>query len=315
MRHLFVVDPLDALLPQADTTIAFMREAMRRGHEVAACQVDQIRLGSGGKAAGDFVELEIRESDDWYSIGGVRTEALAHFDAVWMRKDPPFDINYYFATHLLSMIGGTTLVVNDPRALREANEKLFALRFPQLCPETVVSRRIEDLLQFRQMLGGEMVVKPLDGAGGQGVFHIMPDDRNAIAILEVSTQMEQQYILAQRYVPEIRNGDKRIILVEGEPLGAVLRVPKTTEVRANFHAGGTAEATEITEREREICAQVGPVLRRDGVVFAGIDVIGDWLTEVNVTSPTGIREIEHLDGVRLEAPTLDAVEQRAARLG
>jgi glutathione synthase len=200
--------------------------------------------------------------------------------------------------------------VNDPVGLREVTEKLFVLRYPDLTPESLVSRNVPELEAFREKLGGEMIVKPLDGCGGEGVFHLTPDDRNVRSILEVGTRHGTAYQIAQRYVPEIRIGDKRVIVVEGEPLGAVLRVPRSEESRANFHVGGTAQKAEISPRDREICERIGPELRRLGILLAGIDVIGEWLTEVNVTSPTGIREIDALDGVALEAAVIDAAEHR-----
>jgi glutathione synthase len=312
MRHLFVLDPLDLLVPDADTSIAFLREAQRRGHSSSACRVESLGLDVGGRPRATAVELTVREGSDWYTAGPSDHVHLDAFDVVWMRKDPPFDLNYLYATHILSLVEPRTLVVNEPQALRDANEKIFALHFPQVSPETIVSRSIPELLAFRARLGGDMVVKPLDGAGGEGVFHITPEDRNAKAILELSTRHGARYLMAQRFIPEVRQGDKRIILVEGEPAGAVLRVPAAGEARANFHVGGTAAQTELTARDREICAAVGPTLRERGILFAGIDVIGHWLTEVNVTSPTGIREIYRLDGTVIEGLVLDAVETRLA---
>ncbi|HVS65486.1 MAG TPA: glutathione synthase [Thermoanaerobaculia bacterium] len=312
MRHLFVLDPLELLLPEADTSIAFLREAQRRGHSSSACRVETLGLDVGGRPRATALELTVREGSDWHVAGHSSQVHLDDFDVVWMRKDPPFDLNYLFATHILSLIRPPTLVVNDPQALRDANEKIFALHFPEVCPETIVSRSIAELLEFRESLEGEMVVKPLDGAGGEGVFHITPDDRNAKAILEMSTRHGALYLMAQRFLPEVREGDKRIILVEGEPVGAVLRVPAAGEARANFHVGGRAERTELSARDREICGVVGPTLRERGILFAGIDVIGGWLTEVNVTSPTGIREIHRLDGTVIERLVLDAVEARHA---
>jgi glutathione synthase len=312
MRHLFVVDPLERLLPDADTTIAFLREAQRRGHEIETCGVERLGVDRGGRPRAWASPLEVFEGTAWYRAAAPRTQHLESYDVVWMRKDPPFDLEYLFATQILSLVPPSTLVVNEPRALRDANEKLFALRFPHLCPDTLVSRDMVELLEFRASLGGAMVVKPLDGAGGEGVFHITATDRNATAILEVSTGRGCRYLMAQRYVPEVRRGDKRIILVEGEPVGAVLRVPVESESRANFHAGGRAARTELTARDREICAEVGAALREIGVLFAGIDVIGDWLTEVNVTSPTGIRQIRELGGEAIETLVLDAVERRLA---
>ncbi|REJ85372.1 MAG: glutathione synthase [Acidobacteria bacterium] len=313
MRHLFIVDPLQLLQPEADTTIAFLREAHRRGHHTDVCQVETLSLETDARpvAAVESIAVPARsEAGAWFrSLGDRQVNELAAYDVVWMRKDPPFDQNYLYATHLLSLVPRSTLVLNDPAALRDANEKLFALQFPDFCPPTRVSRSIPELLEFRQRLGGEMVVKPLDGAGGEGVFHIRADDPNAKTILEMSTGHGRRYLMAQRFLPEVRQGDKRIILIDGEAAGAVLRVPSAGEARANFHAGGTARKTDLDERDREICAAVGPELVRRGILFAGIDVIGAWLTEINVTSPTGIREIARLDDVALEEQVLDAAER------
>lgn len=313
MRHLFVIDPIERLDAEKDTTIAFLREADRRGHELAVCTIDTLELGPGGRPKAEAIPAHTVDPEaggDWYEVGTGRTAFLDEFDVVWMRKDPPFDMAFFYATHLLSMVAKSTLVVNDPLSLRDANEKLFALRFPEVCPPARVSRRIPELLAFQEEMGGEMIVKPLDGAGGEGIFHLRAGDRNSSAILEAATAHESRYIMAQRYLPEIRQGDKRVILVEGQALGAVLRVPAEGESRANFHVGGQPAATEVDERDREIAAAVGPELVRLGIVFAGIDVIGGWLTEVNVTSPTGLREIADLGGPRLEVDVLDAVEAR-----
>jgi glutathione synthase len=310
MRHLFLIDPPQRLLPRADTSIAFLREAASRGHETWQAQVDSLGARDGGRPFATATPIEIRAGDDWYRLGEARGRHLDDFDVVWMRKDPPFDLRYVYATHLLSLVPRPTLVVNDPRALRDANEKLVTLRFPELIPETLVSGRIEELLAFRHRLGGEMIVKPLGGAGGDGIFHLADKDRNVRAILEMATGKETEMLLAQRYIPEVRAGDKRVILVEGEPKGALLRVPDETESRANLHVGGKPTKTVLTSREREICAAVGPMLRATGVVFAGLDIIGGWLTEINITSPTGIREIHQLDGISIERDVLDAVEAR-----
>ena len=313
MRHLFVIDPIERLDPEKDTTIAFLREADSRGHDLAVCTIDTLELGPDGRPQAEAIPARTVDpgaGGAWYEVGTGRTAFLDEFDVVWMRKDPPFDMSFYYATHLLSMVAKGTLVVNDPLALRDANEKLFALRFPAVCPPARVSRRIRELLAFQGEMGGEMIVKPLDGAGGEGIFHLKAGDRNTSAILEAATAHESRYIMAQRYLPEIRQGDKRVILVEGEALGAVLRVPAEGESRANFHVGGQPAATEVDDRDREIAAAIGPELVRLGIVFAGIDVIGGWLTEVNVTSPTGLREIADLGGPRLEIDVLDAVERR-----
>ena len=309
VRHLFVSDPIESFLVDKDTTIAFMREADRRGHEVFSAEAETLAFAAGAPHA-SACRLRLREGDPWYEALPSSELPLGHFDVVWMRKDPPYDLNYFFAAHLLELSPAPTLVVNSPRGLRDVTEKLFVLRFPELCPQTLISRRVEELLAFREKLGGEMVVKPIGGCGGEGVFHLRADDPNTRALLDMVTAHGSQYQIAQRYIPEIRQGDKRIILVEGEPVGAVLRVPQHWESRANFHAGGAAVKAELSDRDREICAAIGPSLVEHGILFAGIDVIGDWLTEVNVTSPTGIREINELDGVRLEVLVLDAVERR-----
>lgn len=315
MRHLFIVDPVPGLNPDADTSVAFMREASRRGHALASCGVADLSIAPGGVARARWSETRVREGRDWFELGAPGSSPLGEFDVVWMRKDPPYDLNYFFVTHILDLVPPTTLVVNAPRGLRDVTEKLFILRFPDLCPESLVSRSIPELLEFRRKLGGEMVIKPLDGCGGEGVFHLTADDRNVTAILELGTRHGSTFQIAQAYVPEIRDGDKRIIVVEGEPVGAVLRTPLHWETRANFHVGGTAVKSALTPRDREICARIGPTLREFGIVFAGIDVIGRWLTEVNVTSPTGIQEINRLDGVVLERQVLDAVERRKRALG
>ena len=310
VRHLFILDPLAGLKPNADTSVAFMREAARRGQSVCTCGVGDLRVEAGGAPATRFDELRVRETDDWFEVYRHGQARLGDFDVVWMRKDPPYDLDYFFTTHLLSLVEPPALVVNDPRGLREVTEKLFVLRYPELTPKSLISRNIDVLLAFRDELGGEMILKPLDGCGGEGVFHLGTADRNVRTILELATAHGTRYQIAQAYVPEVREGDKRIILIEGEPAGAVLRVPLAWESRSNFHVGGTPARVELSARDREICARIAPDLRAHGIVFAGIDVIGDWLTEVNVTSPTGVQEIDRLDGVVLEAKVLDAVERR-----
>ena len=310
MNHLFIIDPPERLLPDADATISFMREASARGHQSSICQVDGLGTRDGGRPFAHVSTIEVSHGPNWYLLGEEQSRFLDEFDVVWMRKDPPFDLRFFYATHLLSLVQPPALVVNDPLALRDANEKLVALRFPDLCPRTMVTSRIAELLAFREELEGEMIIKPLGGAGGEGVFHLTPHDRNVKAILEMATQKETELIMAQRYIPEVREGDKRVILVEGVAKGAVLRVPSATEARANFHAGGVAVKTELSERDLEICNSVGPLLRAMGIVFAGVDIIGDFLTEVNVTSPTGIREIVNLGGPAIEKDVLDAVEAR-----
>ncbi len=309
MRHVFIVDPLPELLPGQDSSIAFMREAWRRGHEVWTGQVDSLGVGEGGRPFAWLRQIQPAEDEPWYQAGVSLHSWLHEFDVVWMRKDPPYDLAYFYATQLLSLVSGPTLVVNDPAGLRNVDEKLFATRYPDLVPETLVSSRVEELLSFRDKFGGDMVLKPLGGRGGEGIFHITPGDRNCNTILETATQFGTRPQIAQRYLPEIRYGDKRILLLEGRPIGAVLRIPRHGEFRANFHVGGAPAKAEITDRDREICTRLEPGLREHGILFAGIDVIGDFLTEVNVTSPTGVEEINALDQTRLEEQVLDAVER------
>ena len=228
-------------------------------------------------------------------------------DVVFQRQDPPVDARYIAASQILGTCR-KTLVLNRPTSILAYNEKLLALHFGDLMPETSVSRSIPDLLAFMDAMGGEMIVKPLDGKGGEGIFHLVRGERNLGSILEQMTAFESRWVMAQRYLPAIRQGDKRILLMEGEPLGAVLRVPAADEVRANFHAGGRAAASEIDARDREIIERLAPLMRTEGLFFVGIDVIGGFLTEINVTSPTGIQEINALAGVCLEALLIDRVE-------
>jgi glutathione synthase len=318
MRFAFVMDPIERILPDKDTTFVFMLESGARGHEVYYLGVDDMWLQRAvphARVRRASVMRPAAAGDRHHQLFDERETRLDWFDAVFMRKDPPFDMAFFFATHLLGLIDPQrTLVINDPRGLRDANEKLYALNFPDVIPPSLVTSNMPRLKQFLAELGGEMIVKPLDGAGGAGVFHLHQGDRNLNAILESATDYGRRPIMAQRYLAEIRQGDKRIIVLDGKPLGAVLRVPREDETRGNIHVGGSTVKTPITARDREICARLAPRLRADGLCFVGLDVIGDWLTEVNVTSPTGIQEINALDGVVLEAKVIDFVEQRVAAL-
>ena len=233
----------------------------------------------------------------------------ADVDVILMRQDPPFDMAYITATHLLEHVHSETLVVNDPAEVRNAPEKLFVTRFPDLMPPTLITSDRQAIEAFREE-HKDIIVKPLYGNGGAGVFHLKPGDDNLNSLLELFTQLYREPVMVQRYLPEVRRGDKRIILIDGEPAGAVNRVPKEGEARSNLHVGGKAEKSALTEREKEICARIGPTLREKGLVFVGIDVIGDWLTEINVTSPTGLQEINGFDETCLEARIWDAIERR-----
>jgi len=310
MNALFVIDPPEQLDPEGDTSIALMRETARRGGAVDVCEVGDLGIGEDIAAFAEALPIAVHEGSDWYTARERRAKPLAEYDVVWMRKDPPFDVDYLQATLLLSHAESSTLMVNSSQALRDANEKLFALRFPELCPETIVTKSVETLLDFRRRMGGAIVVKALDEAAGRGVALIGPDAEDVQASLTAATAEETRFVIGQRYLPEVSEGDKRIIVVEGHPVGALLRIPQPGDFRANLHAGARPERTTLTARDLEICEAIAAELRRRGIVFAGIDVIGGYLTEINITSPTCIREINRLDGVRLEASILDAVEHR-----
>jgi glutathione synthase len=315
LRILYVMDPLARVLVDKDTTFAFMLEGQRRGHEQYQCGIEDL-FADGAAPHGRARRAKVQRAEVHYSLHDERTAPLSWFDVVFMRKDPPFDLSYFFATHLLGLVDPkVTLVVNDPRGLREANEKLYALRFPDLIPESFVSADSARLKNFMGSLGGEMIVKPLDGCGGAGVFHVHQADRNLNAILELSTLNGTRLVMAQRYLPAVREeGDRRLIVLAGEPLGAIRRVPREDESRGNIHVGGRVERSAVDERDRAICRRMADRLAADGLYFVGLDVIGGLVTEVNVTSPTGIQEIDRLDGVCLEARVLDFVEKRAAGL-
>jgi glutathione synthase len=314
MKIAVVMDPVEKINIDRDTSFVLMLEGQQRGHELYVADVDDL-FARGGTTYGRYRRLQLGRATPHYKLGEFEVGALTDFDTVWMRKDPPFDMKFFFATHLLSLIDPSRcFVMNNPKGLREANEKLYALRFPEQIPQTLVTGDMQRLKDFMEEHGGEMIVKPLDGCGGSGVFYVRTEDRNTNAILEAATDHGRRLVMGQRYLPEIRQGDKRIIVLDGEPLGAVLRVPLDTETRGNIHVGGQCVKTEVTERDQEICAALAPLLRQDGLFFVGLDVIGSYLTEVNVTSPTGIQEINALDGVRLESRVLDFVEERVKEL-
>ena len=308
------MDPIETVNIDTDSTFAVALEAQARGHALYHYLPRALALRDGRLTA-RARPLEVkRERGRHYRLGAETTLDLATMDVILMRQDPPFDMAYITATHLLEHVRGEVLVVNAPVSVRNAPEKLFATHFEGLMPPTLITADRDEILAFRRE-HREIILKPLFGNGGAGVFHLLPDDDNLNALLELFTQLYREPIIVQRYLPEVRQGDKRIILIEGEPLGAVLRVPPAGEARANLHVGGKAAKTTLTAREREICAAIGPALREQGLVFVGIDVIGDYLTEINVTSPTGIQEIDRLDGVRIEARVWDAIEARFAARG
>ncbi len=311
-RFLFIMDPIERILPDKDTTFVLMLESVARAHAVYYCGVGDLFV-TNATAYARCRRAEVARAVPHYRLFEERTEPLSWFRAIFMRKDPPVDTAYLFATHILSLVAPPTVVFNDPRGLRDANEKLYALNFPEVIPPSIVTSEIARLRAFMNELGGEMIIKPLDGCGGAGIFHLRRNDRNLNALLEMATDNGRRLIMGQQYLPAIRTGDKRLILLDGAPLGATLRVPREDEHRGNIHVGGTCVKAEITPRDRRIAATLAPRLRRDGLVFVGLDIIGDYLTEVNVTSPTGVQEIDALNGVALERDVIDFVERRLQR--
>ncbi len=320
MRLLVLIDPPARLNPATDTTLVLIAETVRRGHHTACATLASLAL-DGRRVSATQCGLSARtqtvtgmSSDGNVELGEAETTPLDGFDLVLVRTDPPFDNDYFFATLLLdrALAIGRPRVLNAPRALRDANEKLFIFEFPELIAPTIVTRSLVELRAFMETQGGQMVVKPLDGAGGRGVFHIRSADTNTGAILEMLSDDQRRLVMAQAYLPAVRQGDKRILLLGGEPIGAVLRVPQEREARGNLHVGGTAVRAPLTERDQEICAVVGPRCAQEGLHFVGIDVIGEQLTEVNVTSPTGVREINRLENIRLEERIVDWLEAHIA---
>ena len=308
------MDPIESVNIDGDSTFVLALEAQARGHALYHYLPKRLSLKDGRVTAkGQRLEVR-RERGRHFTLGPLETIELAAMDVILLRQDPPFDMGYITTTHVLEHLKDSTLVVNDPVSVRNAPEKLFATHFAGMMPPTLVSSDREEIVAFRKE-HGDIILKPLFGNGGAGVFHLRPEDDNLNALLEMFTTFYREPIMVQRYLPAVRQGDKRIILVDGEAAGGVLRVPAQGEARANLHVGGQAVKTELTRREREICAALGPVLKDQGLIFVGIDVIGDYLTEINVTSPTGIQEINRLDGKQLERQVWDAIESRLKARG
>jgi glutathione synthase len=306
------MDPIDTINIDADSTFALALEAQARGHALYHYLPQALTLRDGRLHARGRPLQVFRRQGNHHHFGSFEELDLAGFDIVLMRQDPPFDMAYITATHLLELLPeGGPLVVNNPAAVRNAPEKLFVLRFRELMPPTLLTLDPAEIRAFWQV-HGDIVLKPLFGNGGAGVFHLRPGDDNLNSLLEMYSSVYREPVMVQRYLPEVRQGDKRIILVEGEARGAVNRVPAEGEARANLHVGGRAQKTQLTARERDICTAIGPTLREQGLVFVGIDVIGDYMTEINVTSPTGIQEIARLDEVDLAPDIWDAIEARFA---
>lgn len=319
MKLAFIIDPLPRLDPGHDTTVALMEAAQAAGHEVWVTEVHQLSV-IDGKAWAILQQVQLTPVQlqggkwvavaNWYQVSDGVLRCLEDMNVVFMRKDPPVTIRYLYATYILELINQQkTLVINSPQGLREANEKMYTLQFSSVMPETIVSQNkaiIREFVEQKKLA----VLKPLGGKAGEGILFLDPGDRNFNSIIEVSTQQGQEPVMVQRFLPEAKDGDKRIILLNGEPIGAVNRVPTGQEFRGNMAVGGRVEKTEITPREQEICAKVGPKLRQDGLYFVGIDVIGGYLTEVNVTSPTGVREIDRLEDINLGKQVIDWLESK-----
>jgi glutathione synthase len=305
------MDHISKINIAGDTTFALCLAAQERGHELFHYVPDQLSL-RGGEVFAKLESLTVRdEKGAHYELGAPQRRNLSDMDVVLLRQDPPFDMHYITNTHLLERVHPQTLVVNDPKWVRNSPEKIFVTEFNDLMPETLITRDTDEILSFRHEFG-DIILKPLYGNGGAGVFHLREDDRNLSSLLEMFNALSREPIIAQRYLHDVRSGDKRIILIDGEPVGAINRVPAEHDARSNMHAGGRAEKTELTDREREICACIGPSLRKRGFVLVGIDIIGDYMTEINVTSPTGVREIKRFGGADVAELFWNAVEKRRA---
>lgn len=301
------MDPIERIDIRGDSTFAILLEAQRRGHEIFYYTPQNLALDGGELLArGSSLSLQDKAGDH-YKVYDPRVEDLSEWDVVLLRQDPPFDMSYITSTHLLERIHPKTLVVNDPAHVRNAPEKIWVLDFLDLMPPTLVTRSLEDVQAFRAE-HKDIIVKPLYGNGGASVFRIRPDDTNLASLVELFQTVFREPFMVQRYLAEVREGDKRIILVDGEAAGAINRVPARDETRSNLHVGGTAKPAELTAREKEICARLGPELKRRGLIFTGIDVIGDHLTEINVTSPTGIRQVKAFGGNDIAAMIWNAIE-------
>lgn len=303
------MDPIEAIDITADSTFRLAEEAQARGHALFYYTPDQLYWDGGKVMARGWPLTVRRQQGDHFELGEMQDVDLAGFDVVWLRQDPPFDMGYITTTHLLERLHPKTLVVNDPFWVRNFPEKLLVLQFPDLIPPTMIARDLDTIRRFKDT-HGDIILKPLYGNGGAGVFRLDPNDRNLSSLHELFTGISREPLIAQKFLPDVSNGDKRVILVDGEPVGAINRVPQAGETRSNMHVGGRPEKVALSDRDREICEAIGPVLREHGQIFVGIDVIGDYLTEINVTSPTGIQELERFDGVNIAEKVWQAIEAK-----
>lgn len=313
MKIAFQMDPIEDVDINADSTFRLAEEAQNRGHDLYVYTPNDLTFNRG-KIIAKVRSISLkRKIGDHVNFGAVELLALSEFDVIWLRQDPPFDMGYITNTHLLDLIGQKTLIVNNPFWVRNLPEKLLVLEFPDLIPETVISRDLEEIKRFKNEFK-DIIIKPLYGNGGAGIFRLREDDKNLTSLHELFSNMSSEPLIAQAFLPDVKKGDKRIILVDGEPVGAINRVPKAGETRSNMHVGGKAEPAKLSQRDREICRSIGPILKNRGQVFVGIDVIGDYLTEINVTSPTGIQELERFDKVNIAEMIWLAVEKKVGSL-
>lgn len=313
MRFLFVMDPPQTMLPDKDTSFAFMRAAKSRGHECFHCLVQEV--GLEGKSPFAYARsIDVSEVAPYVTTQSAKRTPLTEFDAVLIRKDPPFDSAYLHLTQLLDLASERVFMMNNPTALRHANEKLFAFHFAEFMPPTLISSNTDDLLSFLRSNGGHVVVKPLDGAGGAGVMGIEGDGRNARGILDYITKEGRELCLIQQFQPSVVSGDKRVLLLDGKLLGAIRRVPRADDIRANIHVGGRVEHTELTPAEHVLVETIGPQLAKLGLYFVGLDLIAEKLIEVNVTSPTGVQQLGRLTNTDPAADVIEFLERRAVLL-
>ncbi len=310
MRFVYLMDPMEGVLPDKDTTFAFQRAAQARGHESLHCLLSDLFVKNGDVHA-RVRPLKVSDTPPHAVFGSSQEVRLADVEAVFIRKDPPFDTPYLYATLMLERVRGRTVIMNDPRGLRDANEKLYALHFAKHMPRTIVTSSEEQIFAFVREVGGRGVIKPLDLAGGSGVMMLSPDDKNARAIIQVVTDEGRRLAMVQEFLPDVVNGDKRVIVLDGEVLGAINRVPRKDDFRSNIHVGGSVEKYTLSPQELAMIADVTPRLKQDGLIFVGLDVIGGKLTEVNVTSPTGIQQLSEHEGRDVAADVIKWVERAA----
>ena len=309
LRVAFQMDPIEAVDIDADSSFRLAEEAQARGHKIWVYTPDRLIWDNGRIMARARPVTLRRQRGDHVSFGDEEPLDLAQIDVVWLRQDPPFDMSYITTTHLLELIHPKTLVVNNPFWVRNHPEKLLVLQFPELTPPTMIARNLADIRDFKNR-HGDIILKPLYGNGGAGVFRLDQADRNLASLHEMFTGFSREPLIVQKFLPAVSKGDKRVILVDGEPVGAINRVPAEGETRSNMHVGGRPEKVALTARDLEICAAIGPLLRERGQVFVGIDVIGEWLTEINLTSPTGIQELERFDGINVAARIWEEIEAK-----